>query len=101
MLLGLLLAAVWGASLAWIHRDARGRLRTRGQLRLAAAAGLVFPVGGLFLYLLLRPPESVLDRRERRLYRRLLEEELARAECRAEGPVATREPVEKQVGLAA
>lgn len=75
-------------SAAWARHDARRRLRTPEQVRLALAAVLVLPLGGLLLYLLLRPPDSLLDRRERRLFRRLVEEELGPADrcltCRAE-----------------
>lgn len=84
----LFLVAVWAGSVSWIHHDARRRLRTSGQVRLALAGALVLPVGGLLLYLLVRPTESLLDRRERRVFRRLVEEELDLAErcytCRAE-----------------
>jgi hypothetical protein len=87
-ILDVILVAAWAGSLSWIRHDARRRLRTAAQVRLALASGLVFPVGGLLLYLLLRPPELLLDRRERRVFRRLIEEELGLAErcyaCRAE-----------------
>jgi hypothetical protein len=86
--LDLLLVAAWAGSVSWINHDGRRRLRTPGQQRLALAGALLLPVGGVLLYLLLRPPDSLLDRRERRVFRRLIEEELGLAErcyaCRAE-----------------
>jgi hypothetical protein len=87
-MLDLLLVAAWVGSASWINHDARRRLRTPGQHRLALGSALLFPVGGALLYLLLRPPDSLLDRRERRAFRRLIEEELGLAErcytCRSE-----------------
>jgi hypothetical protein len=83
-----LLVAAWAGSASWVNHDARRRLRTPGQHRLALGSALLFPVGGVLLYLLLRPPDSLLDRRERRVFRRLIEEEFGFAErcyaCRAE-----------------
>lgn len=72
----LVLGGLWLASVAWISWDARRRLRGPRQIRLAVIGGAVMPVIGLFLYLCFRPPESLLERRERRLVRRLLELEL-------------------------
>lgn len=87
-LLDVLLLTVWAGSVSWIHHDARLRLRTRAQQRLAFAGALALPLAGPLLYLLLRPAETLGDRRERRVFRRLVEEELGLAErcyaCRAE-----------------
>ena len=86
--LDLILVAAWAGSVSWVNHDVSRRLRTSGQQRLALAGALLLPLAGPLLYLLLRPPDSLLDRRERRLFRRLIEEELAFAErcyaCRAE-----------------
>jgi hypothetical protein len=87
-ILDVLLVAAWVGSASWVNHDVRRRLRTPGQHRLALGSALLFPVGGALLYLLLRPPDSLLDRRERRAFRRLIEEELGLAErcytCRSE-----------------
>jgi hypothetical protein len=56
---------VWAASVAWVLRDATDR----GANRLAAGGlAVVVPVGGAFLYALVRPPTLVDDVRERRLW---------------------------------
>lgn len=84
----LTLAGLWGGSVAWTARDARGRLRRLEHVRAVALLALALPGAGVLLYLCLRPAESALERRERRALRRLLEAELHAAErcllCRTE-----------------
>jgi hypothetical protein len=79
---------LWIASTAWVLWDAKRRLRSERQVKLAVGATIGLPLAGLFLYVLVRPGESVLERRERRAFRRLIELELAAAErclvCRTE-----------------
>ena len=72
-LLGLVVA--WLASAYWVFRDVRARTRDPRRARLATAIGAV-PVGGLVVYLCVRPAETLAERRERRLARRLFEAEL-------------------------
>jgi hypothetical protein len=72
----LVAGAAWLGAAAWVAWDARRRLRSEAHARLAALGVLLMPVAGIFLYLLLRPQESLLERRERRAVRRLLELEL-------------------------
>jgi RNA polymerase subunit RPABC4/transcription elongation factor Spt4 len=67
-------AAMWLVSAVWVWRDARARCDP-GRRRLAFALAAV-PFAGPVLYAALRPCETELDRRERRAFRRLLEEEL-------------------------
>jgi double zinc ribbon protein len=72
-LLGLVVA--WVTCLVWIARDVRARTTDRRAARLATAIGVV-PVAGAIVYLCIRPPETLEQRRERRLARRLFEAEL-------------------------
>jgi hypothetical protein len=65
----------WLACLAWVARDVRARTTDRRAARLATAMGAV-PVAGAIVYLCVRPHETLEERRERRLARRLFETEL-------------------------
>lgn len=84
----LFVGGLWLASAAWVSWDARRRLRSERGARLVTGGALALPIAGLLLYLLVRPADSLVDRRERRLRRRLLEMELEAAErclvCRTE-----------------
>ena len=70
----LTLFGLWVGSAMWLYGDARRRLTPgRGPAALFAAA-LALPFAVPLLYACLRPKESALDRRERELTRRLLEQ---------------------------
>jgi hypothetical protein len=69
-LLGLVVA--WLASAYWVFRDVRARTRDRLRTRLATAVGAI-PVAGLVVYMCVRPAETLAERRERRLARRVFE----------------------------
>ncbi len=71
---------VWAMTVRLTHLDARARLANRSAIRAAVALAALVPVGGFVLYRVLRPAETRLERRERRLARLLAELELAGAE---------------------
>jgi hypothetical protein len=61
---------VWGASIAWVARDAA----ERGVHRLLAVGlAVIFPYVGAFLYALVRPRTRLTELRERQLWLRLAE----------------------------
>ncbi len=68
-----LLAGSWLLEWTWVRVDARRRIRSRLGRFVAALIGAV-PVAGLLLYLLLRPCDTVLERRCRSWTRQLLGE---------------------------
>lgn len=68
------LAVAWGASAVWVWRDAR--VRCRGRRRTVGFVLAALPLAGPVLYAALRPCDTELERRERRAYRALLEDEL-------------------------
>ena len=70
------LLAGWLGSVRWVAVDARARLRNPSGVRAAALAAAAVPGIGVFLWLCLRPTETLLERRERRVWSLLLESEL-------------------------
>ena len=70
------LLAAWVASVRWVQLDARARLRNPSGLRAAVVAAGALPFLGALLWACVRPGETLLERRERRLARLLLEAEL-------------------------
>jgi hypothetical protein len=80
--LGVALAVLlWLATAFWTLKDARHRIGDPWLVTLAALLGLV-PFLGPFLYLFLRPPEYLEERRERELEMRVIEERLAERDLR-------------------
>src|SRR3954447_16681785 len=73
-LLTLFLVVVWFALVYWTYADARRRIEDPMLVGCAAAAAL-FPFIGTIVYMIVRPPEYIEDRREREL-------EIAAAEAR-------------------
>jgi RNA polymerase subunit RPABC4/transcription elongation factor Spt4 len=69
-ILGALLAAVWISLVVWTFRDMRSRSRDPFAQLLAAIVVAVLPGAGLLVYLILRPPETLVE-----AYERALEEE--------------------------
>lgn len=55
---------LWVALVFWVYRDAR---RRGAMAWLWAIATLIFPIAGWIVYLVVRPPETVEDAREREL----------------------------------
>ena len=75
----LVVLAGWLGSVRWVAVDARARLRNPRGGRAAVSAAALVPGFGLFLWLCVRPSETLLERRERRLWTLLLESELRKA----------------------
>src|SRR3954451_18885533 len=73
-LLLLFLVVLWLALVYWTYADARRRIEDPMLVGCAAAAAL-FPFIGTVVYMIVRPPEYIEDRREREL-------EIAAAEAR-------------------
>ncbi len=68
--MGALLAAVWISLVVWTFRDMRARSRDPFAQLLAAVVVAALPGAGLLVYLILRPPETLVE-----AYERALEEE--------------------------
>jgi heme exporter protein D/RNA polymerase subunit RPABC4/transcription elongation factor Spt4 len=87
-LLLLFLFVFWLALAYWVYKDARRRIEDPWLVWMAVLLGLV-PILGVFVYVLLRPPEYLDDVRERELEIKEMEARLGRRElqcpvCRAE-----------------
>jgi hypothetical protein len=88
-LVGVVLAAylvvLWAATVLWTYRDIRMRSEDLSVQVLAVALVLLLPFGGLFLHLILRPPQTLAERYERTLeeeyLRRDIEERYVCPEC--------------------
>ena len=65
--LGAFLAAFWISLVVWTFRDIRSRTRDIFVQLLASLLVLIFNVPGLFLYLMLRPRETLAESYERQL----------------------------------
>jgi hypothetical protein len=75
------IAAIWLATVFWTVKDARRRIEDPWLVAMAGMLGLI-PFVGPFLYLFLRPPEYIEERRERELEIRAIEERLAEHDLR-------------------
>src|SRR3954462_2890243 len=62
----LFLGVIWAALVFWTYADARRRIEDPMLVGCAAAAAL-FPFIGTIVYMIVRPPEYIDDRREREL----------------------------------
>jgi hypothetical protein len=79
----------WVATVVWIWKDARRRLEDPWIIGVAVLVGVVVPFLGVFIYMLLRPPEYIEDVRERELEIRAMEDRLSKRDlhcpvCRSE-----------------
>jgi len=72
----------WIAIGYWVYKDARRRVGDSWLVAMAALLGLVPPFVGPIIYLFLRPPDSIDERRDRELENRALEERLAEHDLR-------------------
>jgi len=70
-LLPICLGVAWLASAAWVRDDARRRIRNERAVLFAAAAAVVVPFAGAVAWALVRPAETLEERRYRRLVRLL------------------------------
>jgi hypothetical protein len=57
----------WLGTVAAVARDAQARVRNRAATRAAAATAFVLPFVGALVWLCVRPAETRVERRERRL----------------------------------
>ena len=76
----LLLVGLWVGSAFWVYTDARVRFARPERPAQLLVAALLLPLVTPLVYGCVRPAESVSERRERDLTRRLLEEALAPGE---------------------
>ena len=74
---GFLVAVFWLTTAFWVFKDARRRIDDPWLVGMAAVLGLIPPFIGPIVYLFLRPPDSIEERRDRALDNRALEERLA------------------------
>jgi hypothetical protein len=79
---GFLVAVFWLTTAFWVYKDARRRIDDPWLVGMAAVLGLVPPFIGPIVYLFLRPPDSIEERRDRELDNRALEERLAERDLR-------------------
>ena len=77
----LFLIVLWAATVYWVRKDARRRIRSQPLVWLATALGAVPPFLGPLVYMLFRPPEYLEDVRERELEIRAIEKGLSGAAC--------------------
>src|SRR5215510_2005364 len=82
-------AVFWLASAYWVYKDARRRIEDPWLVAMATLLGLIPPFIGPLVYLFLRPPDSIEERRDRELENRALEDRIAERDlhcpvCRAE-----------------
>ena len=75
------LVVLWGATVFWVHKDAKRRIGSRWLVALATLLGAVPPFLGPLIYMLFRPPEYIADVRERELEIRAMERRLETREC--------------------
>ena len=75
-LFGALLAAFWLSLVIWAFRDMRLRSRDPFAQILAAILVAALPFVGIFIYLILRPPETLAERYERALEEEALLQEI-------------------------
>jgi RNA polymerase subunit RPABC4/transcription elongation factor Spt4 len=77
----LLLIVLWLATVFWVRKDARRRIRSTPVVWLATLFGAVLPFIGPLIYMLFRPPEYLEDIRERELEIRAIEKRLVAPAC--------------------
>jgi hypothetical protein len=75
------IVVLWAATVFWVWKDARRRIRSALLVTLATLLGAVPPFLGPLVYMLFRPPEYLEDVRERELEIRAIEKRLSAHEC--------------------
>ena len=73
---GALFAALWLSLVIWALRDMRARTRDPVAQLLAAVLVAALPVAGILIYLILRPPETLVEAYERALTEEALLQEI-------------------------
>ncbi|HEY2326118.1 MAG TPA: zinc ribbon domain-containing protein [Gaiellaceae bacterium] len=76
----LMVIVFWAATVYWVFKDARRRIKDPVLVWVSTAIG-VFPFLGPMVYMLFRPPEFLEDVRERELEIRAIEERLGDLHC--------------------
>jgi hypothetical protein len=76
LLVEVFLVVLWLSIAYWTYRDAKSRGTMAGYW---AFVSLIFPVFGLLIYLVVRPPERADDAREREMELRAMEAQLAQS----------------------
>lgn len=71
------LTLAWLGTVVAVVRDAQARVRNRAATRAAAATALLLPFVGALVWLCVRPAETRVERRERRLRKAVLQRQLA------------------------
>lgn len=66
------LIVLWIACAYWVFKDARRRVDDKIVLAVCVLTGVVFGPIGLIVYAIVRPPELLVDRREREMEMRML-----------------------------
>lgn len=70
-------SVLWLGVIVWTYRDIRARTRDGASQALAVLLVVLFNIPGLFLYLILRPHETLAEAYERRLEAEAIRQELA------------------------
>jgi hypothetical protein len=80
-LVALFFVLLWAATVYWVHKDAKRRIRSPMLIALATVVGAIPPFLGPLVYMLFRPPEYLEDVHERRLEIQAIERRLEAREC--------------------
>ena len=71
---------LWIACAYWVFKDARRRIDDKIVLAVAVLTGIVFGPIGLIVYAIVRPPETLADRREHELEDAMMEQRIGEEE---------------------
>jgi hypothetical protein len=71
----------WAATIYWVRKDAKRRIKSRSLVQLATILATVPPFLGPLVYMLFRPPEYLEDVRERELEIKAMERGLGVSAC--------------------
>lgn len=71
---------LWLSCAYWVFKDARRRIEDKIVLSVAVLTGLVFGPVGLIVYAIVRPPETLTDRRAAELEQQMMEQRIQEEE---------------------
>ncbi|MDH3227146.1 MAG: hypothetical protein OEM67_08685 [Thermoleophilia bacterium] len=77
LLLQVFFILLWAALVYWTYQDAKRRIREPAFIAGSVALSLLIPYLGAIIYLIIRPPEYLVEERERELELLALEQRLA------------------------
>ena len=77
----LFLVLFWAATVYWVRKDAKRRIKSPAMIQLVTVLGAVPPFLGPLVYMLFRPPEYLEDVRERELEIEAIERRLGEHQC--------------------